>query len=112
MDTPTLSGRPFLTESPELGPHTDNLLLLFGDAELAAIRRYDDADLIVQAWAIKAGRTTEENAVLDAQFVLTAAHCAFLRARLERLIPDRIDLIRWVFDDNTFEQAVSTAAAT
>ncbi len=75
--------------------------LEFSDAELDAMRRWAAAETT----ACDGSTPEQQDAFLTGLF--TSGD--FWQARLERYFPMQADLIRWVFDANTWAQAEATA---
>lgn len=87
--------------------------LVFDAAEAAAYNEHIEhqvqlAAVVDRVQALDDGRIDLANEVFNACYGLSGSLNAFYQARLERLMPDRRDLIRWVFLGDTTDQAYAT----
>ncbi len=100
-----------LTRSTENSPSAFELKYQFADDELAAFRKHAEALQVIQDFHCDASHPMYPN-LEDAEFELVRTVEDFYKARLSRLMPDRADLIEWVFYQETYEQAIATVRAS
>lgn len=100
-----------LTRSPENSASEFELKYQFADDELVAFRKHDEALQVINDFHCDASHPLYPN-LENAEFELVRTVEEFYKARLSRLMPDRADLIEWVFDQETYEQALATVRAS
>lgn len=100
-----------LTRSPENSPSAFELKYQFADDELVAFRKHSEALQVIQDFHCDASHPLYSD-LEDAEFELVRTIEEFYKARLSRLMPDRADLIEWVFYQETYEQAIAAMRAS
>ena len=97
-----------LTRSPRTGGNHFELLYQFGPEEMEAARQLADASDVITRFHCDDTHPHYSD-LENAEFELMFKTADFYEARLKRLLPSLADLIEWVFESNTIEQAQAAA---